>query len=169
MKVKISIIYSWLVRTLTYFVPNIPFFMRFRGWLYSLMMKKCGKNFQVTSSVIFNSLSGIEVGNNVYIAHNNVIIGLDITIEDEVIIGPNCVISGGNHVHENRSFRFGKSTVNPILIKRGSWVAANCTVTGGSVLPEESILAAGAVLSREYTEEKVVYGGIPATFIKKIN
>jgi acetyltransferase-like isoleucine patch superfamily enzyme len=36
-------------------------------------------------------------------------------------------------------------------------------------LPEESVLAAGAVLSRKYTEGKVIYGGIPAIFIKKIN
>ena len=101
MKVKISILYAWFVRTLTYFLPNFPFIMRFRGFLYSLMMDKCGINFQVTSTTYFNTLSGIKIGDNIYIGHNNVIIGLDITINDEVIIGPNCVISGGNHVFKN--------------------------------------------------------------------
>src|SRR5690554_2289877 len=97
MKLKISILYSWLVRTLTYFLPNIPILMRFRGFLYSLMMEHCGKNFQVTSSAIINTLSELKVGNNVYIGSNTVVIGIYFIIEDDVLIGPNCVISGRNH------------------------------------------------------------------------
>src|SRR5690554_3068871 len=103
MKLKISILYSWLVRTATYFLPNHPVFMRFRGWLYSLMMKRCGRDFQVCSSVTLNSLTGLDVGNNVYISHNNVLIGTDVKIGDDVIIGPNCIISSGNHVFDGNS------------------------------------------------------------------
>src|SRR5690606_21976812 len=108
MKLKISILYSWFIKSTTYFLPNHPLFMRFRGFLYSIMMKKCGKDFQVASSVTINSLTGLEVGNNVYIAHNNVIIGTQVIIGDEVIIGPNCIISSGNHGFDGKSFRFGK-------------------------------------------------------------
>jgi acetyltransferase-like isoleucine patch superfamily enzyme len=169
MKVKISILYAWFVRTLTYFLPNFPFIMRFRGFLYSLMMDKCGINFQVTSTTYFNTLSGIKIGDNIYIGHNNVIIGLDITINDEVIIGPNCVISGGNHVFKNGSFRFGTSIVSKVLIEKGSWIGANCTITGGTILPERSILAAGSVLTKKFENKESVYGGVPACFIKKID
>ena len=159
---KILIIYSWFVRTATYFLPNSPSIMRFRGFLYGIGMTGCGKNFQVTSSAYFNSLKGIIIGDNVYIAHNTVIIGSDITIEDNVIIGPNSVISGGNHKFRNGSFRFSDSSLKKVTLKRGSWVGSNCTVVGGTVLPEGSILAAGAVLTKSFTEKMKIYGGVPA-------
>ena len=148
-------------------MPNIPIFMRFRGWLYSLMMKSCGKNFQVASSAIINSLAGLEVGDNVYIAHNSVILGTSIKIENNVLIGPNCVVSSSNHTFNNGSFRFAPLKVNKVLLKQGSWVAANCTVVAGAVLPEQSILAAGSVLNKKFTESKQVYGGVPAKKIEK--
>ncbi|MDR1417829.1 MAG: acyltransferase [Endomicrobium sp.] len=136
--------------------------MRFRGFLYSLMMKECGKDFQVASTVTINSLSGLEVGNNVYIAYNNVIIGTKVRIGDEVMIGPNCLISSGNHTFKDNSFRYGKNNTKGVEIGSGSWVAGNCSVIGGAVLPKQSILAAGAVLNKKMTEERSIYGGVPA-------
>lgn len=168
MKVKISILYSWLVRTITYFLPNIPIFMRFRGWLYSLMMKECGENFQITSSAIINTLSELKIGKNVYIASNTVIVGLYFQIEDNVLIGPNCVISGRNHSFFEDSFRYGPPLDSLVIIGRGSWVSGNCTITAGSILPPRSILAAGAVLNKAFDEEQSLYGGVPAKFLKKI-
>ncbi|MDB4713778.1 acyltransferase [Akkermansiaceae bacterium] len=168
MKTKFSILYSWLIRTTTYFLPNVQPVMRFRGFLYSLLMKRCGKNLQVTSSAYFNTLIGLQFGDNVYIAHNAIIISLDLTIGDDVLIGPNCVISGGDHILENGSFRFGASEITGVLIEKGAWVAANCTVVGGSKLPESSILAAGSVLTKQFEHIQSIYGGVPAKFIKKV-
>lgn len=162
-KLKVSILYSWFVRSLTYFLPNHPICMRLRGALYSLMMDECGKNLQVASSVILNSLCGLRFGNNVYIAPNSVFIGIDVRIEDNVIIGPSCVFSGGNHQFDGQSFRNLPSKVEgPVIIKEGSWVAANCTVISGAVLPKHSVLAAGSVLNRKFDSERKVYGGSPA-------
>ena len=171
---KILIIYSWFVRTATYFLPNSPSIMRFRGFLYGIGMTSCGKNFQITSSVYFNSVKGMIIGDNVYIAHNTVIIASSIAIEDNVIIGPNCVISDGNHIFRNGSFRFSYlnwkeatlkknlSLKHSVTLKKGSWVGANCTLVGGTVLPEGSILAAGAVLTKSFTDKMKIYGGVPA-------
>ena len=168
-KLKLSILYSWAIRTLTYFLPNHPLFMRFRGFMYSFMMKGCGSNFQVASTVIFNSLSGINVGSNVYIAPNNIFIGTNIYIENDVILGPSSVYSGGNHQFDGQSFRkLPSKSLGPLIIKEGSWVAANCTITSGAVLPSHSILAAGAVLTKAMIEEQVIYGGMPAKKIGKV-
>lgn len=166
---KISIIYSWFVRTATFFLPNVPILMRFRGFLYSLMMKECKSNFQVTSSAYINSLSGLRVKENVYIGPNTVIIAVDVNIEKNVLIGPNCVLSGGNHQFDGNSFRkLPSKSLGPIIIEEGSWVAANCTLLTGSKLPKHSLLAAGAVLNKAYTEEKSIYGGIPAKKIGEV-
>lgn len=169
MKIKISILYSWFVRTITYFLPNHPVLMRFRGWLYSFMMKKCGKNFQVTSSVIMTSLGGISVGENVYIAHNTVIIGTNIKIGDEVLIGPNCVISSGNHSFMNGSYRYGRSDSKEVIIDDGSWVSGNCSIAAGAILPKKSVLASGSVLNKAFNKEESLYAGVPAQFKKIID
>lgn len=168
-KLKASILYSWAVRTSTCLLPNHPAFMRFRGFMYSLMMTECGKDFQVASTVIFNSLSGMRVGNNVYIAPNNVFVVVDVSIEDNVILGPGSVYSGGNHQFDGNSFKnLPSKSLGPIVLKEGSWVAANCTVTSGAVLPKHSVLAAGAVLNKVMTEEKSIYAGIPAKRIGEV-
>lgn len=88
---KLSIFYSWFIRTITYFLPNFPVIMRFRGFLYSLMMKECSYNFQVHSSVHINSLWGLKVRESVYIGPNTVIIAVDVEIGNHVLIGPNCL------------------------------------------------------------------------------
>lgn len=149
-------------------MPDIPVFMRFRGFLYSLMMQRCGHNLQVASTVILNPLSGLSMGNNVFFAHRSIIIGTDVEIGDEVLIGPGTCISGGNHTFLNASYRYGPHVPMPVKIKSGAWIAANCSVTAGSVLPERSVLAAGAVLTKAFTETDSVYAGVPAVHIKKL-
>lgn len=165
MKNKLSILYSWFIRLITIWLPNHPIFRRFRGWLYSFMMESYGGNFEVTSSVIITSLSGLKVGRGVRIAHNVVIIATDIIIEDNVIIGPNTVLSGGNHQFDGKSFKNAPGNRSPIIIREGSWVGANCTILAGSVLPKNSILAAGAVLNKIFDNKRSIYGGVPAKII----
>ena len=52
MKHRLLLLYSWLVKTVLFFLPDIPLIMRFRGFLYSLGMPSCGSNFQVAHNVI---------------------------------------------------------------------------------------------------------------------
>ena len=169
MKTRISIIYSWFVRVVTAWLPDIPVIMRIRGWMYSLMMKKCGSNLQVPSTVIFNSLTGLSIGNNVLFGHGVVVIGLDINIGDEVLLGPNSVISGGNHTFLNNSYRYGPHVAQPVVLQTGCWIGGNCSITAGSILPERSILGAGSVLTKAFEQVDSLYGGVPAKFLKQIS
>lgn len=169
MKNKISIIYSWLVRLLTIWMPNHPILRRFRGFLYSLMMKEINTDLEISSSVIITSLTGLKFGKGVRIAHNVVIIGTDITIGKRVIIGPNTVLSGGNHQFNGLDFRsLPSKSQGSMIIEDGTWVGANCTILSGAKLPKYSILAAGAVLNKKMTEEKSIYGGVPAKKIGEV-
>jgi maltose O-acetyltransferase len=143
--------------------------MRFRGYLYGLGMKRCGKDFQVAHSVILNTIEKLSVGNNVYIANFcSFILNGEIIIGNEVIFGPNCVLSSGNHTFYNGSFRFGKSSEIQVLIADGCWLAANCTIVAGAALPQKSILAAGSVLSKKFDNSNSVYAGTPAKYLKPI-
>lgn len=164
---KLLLLYTWLIRTIMYFLPDQPLIMAFRGKLYAFAMKECGKNFQVSSNTILRNLGNISVGKNVYLAPNVVINAIDnILFEDEVMIGFNSVLVSGNHSMSNNSFRYGESIKKPIHIKKGSWVGANCTIIAGGVLPKSSVLAANSSLKDSYVKTGI-YAGNLAKLIKE--
>ena len=85
--------------------------MRFRGWLYSLGMKHCGYDFQVTHDARLITLQEISVGRNCFIGNNSLVfasINGEISLADEVQIGPHCVIISDNHTIKDGSFRLVK-------------------------------------------------------------
>lgn len=151
-----------------YFLPDVPPIMRLRGFLYSLMMKRCGRDFQVTASAVINSLAGLSVGSHVYIAQFTVVTGPQISIGNEVMFGPHCVIIGGNHQYSGSSYRFAKSVAEPIVIEDGCWIGAHCTILAGTVLPSESILGAGSVLDKSQQQPRSLYAGTPARLVKSL-
>lgn len=167
MKHKFLLIYSYLVRTLLYFFPDIPLFMRFRGWLYGLGMIKCGRNFQVTHDAILRDLGQIKAGNNNFVGNQTVMWGGGIIdLHNNILIGPHCTLISSNHSSKNGSYYGGGSSPGLIIIKSGSWIAANCTIAKGAVLPENSVLGANSLLNKAFSEPNSIYGGVPAKFIK---
>lgn len=57
----------------------------------------------------------------------------------------------------------------PIVVGDYCFIGTGVKVLGGAILPDRSVLAAGAVLTRPYTEEWKIYGGVPAKPIKDIS
>ena len=100
---------------------------------------------------------------NILYAHGKAIIG------DNVMFGPCCLLTTGNHTFLKDSYRYGLSAEKEVRIEDGCWVAAHCVVLPGAVLPARSILAAGAVLTQKMQRlcEDAIYTGIPAQFEKK--
>ncbi len=168
MRNKFIILYCWFVRTLLFFFPDIPIFMRFRGWLYGLFMIRCGKDFQVTHDVVIKELNHIAIGKHCFIGNGSVVMGSGlIEIGDDVMIAPNVVVVSGNHTSVSQSYRRGKIDAGRVSIGNGSWVASNCTVAKGAVLPEDSVLAANSFLNKHYDVPHAIYGGSPARLIKE--
>lgn len=169
MKNRIILLYAWFVRTALFIFPDVPLVSRFRGFLYGIAMKKCGPNLIVQHDAIIRDLQNLEFGRDIRIANHVAIWGSGkIVIEDCVIIGPHAVIVSGNHTLGNGSFRNGAGHKGVIILKEGSWVAANSTVCAGSVLPERSVLGANSMMNKAFTEQESIYGGVPARFIKNI-
>lgn len=170
MKHKFLLLYSWLIRTFMFFLPDISFIMRLRGWLYGLGMASCGKDFQVTHDAILKNLQGIFVGNNCFIGNGSILMGSGkIIIEDQVMLAPYVILISGNHSSVNKSFRYGIGGVGTIRIGRGAWIAGNSTIQKDSSLPANSVLSANSFLNKCYKTENSVYGGVPAKLIKTIS
>ena len=64
---------------------------------------------------------------------------------------------------------YGKSDIGHIIVGRGAWIAANCTLVKGAVLPQNSVLAANSCLIKKMEISNAIYGGVPAQLIKIIN
>lgn len=169
MKSKFLLLYSWVIRSIMFFLPDIPPISRIRGFLYGLGMKRCGKNLIVQHDAILRNLENMKFGDNIRISNHAILWGSgSLIIDDSVIIGPHTTLVTGNHTLGNGSFRDGEGVHGVIHLKSGSWVAANCTVSCGAVLPQRSVLGANSMMNKAFEQTESVYAGVPAKFIKKI-
>lgn len=108
-----------------------------------------------------------KIGKNVFINHGCSFLDLGgITIEDEVLIGPQVKLVTENHPLDPAT-RKGLIT-KPILIKQNAWIGAGATILPGVTVGENAVVAAGAVVSKDVPDNSVV-GGIPARILKNIN
>ena len=108
----------------------------------------------------------ITIGKKVFINHACSFLDMGgITIEDNVLIGPKVNLITENHPlnPDDRKTLICK----PIVIKRNAWIGAAATILPGVTIGENSVVAAGAVVSKDVLPNTIV-GGVPAKFIKKI-
>ena len=107
------------------------------------------------------------LGKNVFINHSCSFLDLGgITIEDDVQIGPRVNLVTENHPLDPADRQ--SIILKPIVIKRNVWIGAAATILPGVTIGENSVVAAGAVVSKDVPANTVV-GGIPAKIIKSIN
>ncbi|WP_235567616.1 sugar O-acetyltransferase [Lysobacter sp. Root96] len=109
----------------------------------------------------------IRVGRNVFVNQNCTFYDLGgLDIGDDVMIGPNVsLITTGHPVEpsQRRAFVVAK----PIVIERNVWIAAGATVIGGVTVGENSVVAAGAVVTKDVPPNALVAGN-PARLIRAI-
>ena len=112
----------------------------------------CGKNIRIGENVFINSGCNMQDQGGIYIG-------------DDVLIGHNaCLVTLNHDVNpDSRADMFPQ----PIHIKNKAWIGSNATVLPGVTIGENSIVAAGAVVTRDVPDNTIV-GGVPAKIIKKI-
>lgn len=62
----------------------------------------------------------------------------------------------------------GRQRSAPVTIGKYCFVGTNCVVLGGSSLPDYSVLAAGSLLQRAFSDTHHLYGGVPAQTVKRL-
>jgi UDP-2-acetamido-3-amino-2,3-dideoxy-glucuronate N-acetyltransferase len=96
----------------------------------------------------------VRIGDNVKI-QNNVSIYEGCEIEDDVFLGPSCVLT---NVINPRSQIVRRGEYQKTLIGRGATVGANATIVCGVTLGRYSFVAAGAVVTRDVPDYALVMG-----------
>jgi UDP-2-acetamido-3-amino-2,3-dideoxy-glucuronate N-acetyltransferase len=95
-----------------------------------------------------------SLGNNVKVQNNVAIYG-GITIEDDVFLGPSCVLT---NVTNPRSQVSRKSLYEKTLIKRGATIGANATIVCGITLGCYCFIGAGTVVTKDIPDYGLVLG-----------
>lgn len=112
----------------------------------------CGKNITIGKNVFINSgcrfqdQGGIVIGDGTLIGHNVVLTTLnhDFSPEKRITMHP-----------------------APIIIGKKVWIGANVTIVPGVKIGDNTIIAAGAVVTKDIPAN-VVAGGVPAKIIKSL-
>lgn len=95
-----------------------------------------------------------SLGNNVKVQNNVAIYG-GISVEDDVFLGPSCVLT---NVTNARSQVSRKSLYEKTLIKRGATIGANATIVCGIILGRYCFVGAGAVITKDIPDYGLVLG-----------
>jgi UDP-2-acetamido-3-amino-2,3-dideoxy-glucuronate N-acetyltransferase len=104
-----------------------------------------------------NVAGGVVIGNNVKV-QNNVSIYTGTEIEDDVFLGPSCVLT---NVTNPRSQVNRHSLYEKTLIRRGATIGANATIVCGITIGRYAFIAAGAVIAKDVPDYAMVMG-VPA-------
>lgn len=121
----------------------------------------------VFTPLYINYGKNTKIGKNVFINFDCVFLDLGgIIIEDNVLIAPKVsLLSEGHPISPNER---GSLVPGKIHIKKNAWIGAGATILPGVTIGENSVVAAGAVVSKDVAANTIV-GGVPARFIKSIN
>jgi acetyltransferase-like isoleucine patch superfamily enzyme len=120
-------------------------------------------------STINNGVGAVAIGSNTLIGMSNVIIG-PVTIGNNVILAQNIVASGLNHTYTDINLPIQQQNVTtaPITIEDDCWIAANVVITAGVTIGKHSVIAGGAVVTKDIPPFSVAAGN-PAKVIKQYN
>ena len=89
-----------------------------------------------------------------------------IFIDDYTNIGPNVGIISANHNLVDNAIH---EPALPIRIGKFCWIGMNAVVLPGTVLGDFTIVGAGAVVTRSFSEGYAVVAGNPAVIIKQLD
>ena len=119
----------------------------------------------------------IHVGRDCFVNYNCVFLDVaPIVLEDGVWIGASVTVATPLHPYlaEERMIReypdgeHDLEYAKPITLKKNCWICSGAVISGGVTVGENSIVAAGAVVTKDVPDHCIV-GGVPAKVIRMID
>jgi acetyltransferase-like isoleucine patch superfamily enzyme len=153
--VKRSITHAWKHRHLLYSYPLLRL---------AMISPFVGLNAHL------HELRGVTLGKEVKIAHDVLFDPMEpesIIIEDDVTISPRVTIYAHSNPTAVMYQYMGPRTVNPVRIKRGTWVGTGALILPGVTIGEYCVIGAGAVVTHDIPDHSLALG-VPARPVKKL-
>ena len=117
---------------------------------------------------INNAVGDVMIGDHTRIGLHNTIIG-PVIIGSHVNLAQGITITALNHNFEDSEKRIDEQGVSTsaVVIEDDIWIGANAVVLPGVTIGHHSVVAAGAVVTKDVPPHSLV-AGVPAKIIKQI-
>ena len=123
-------------------------------WHYSHIMKGAHVGAHCVLGQNVNVDGSVKIGNGVKI-QNNVSVYSGTTIEDEVFLGPSCVLT---NVTNPRAQVNRHSLYEKTLIRRGATIGANATVVCGVTIGRYAFIGAATLVTKNVPDYSLIVG-----------
>lgn len=138
--------------------------------MWRLAGAKVGKGVRISSSARIVCSGQLEIGDNTWIGSQVLLAPASkITIGKNCDIAPRVYIGNGTHEISPDADRIaGKDVALDVSIGDGCWLCANSSILPGVCIGNKCVVAAGAVVTKSFSEDKVLIAGIPAEIKKQL-
>ena len=147
---------------------------QFRTWFLLLGGAKIGRDSIIMDVHFFNwhhqGLSGVRVGRKCFVGDETLIdLYNKVTLEDDVTIAQRVTILTHMNVgyKDHPLQKYFPATSSPVTLRRGSVIGACATILPGVTIGENSMVAAGSVVTKDVPTQSLV-AGVPAKLIRKL-
>ena len=125
----------------------------------------CGKNVNIERGAQFSW--DLSIGDNSGIGVDS-LISFGVTIGNDVMMGPECMIFTNNHGMERRDVPMWKqrsSDIKPVVIGNDVWIGARVIILPGVHVGDGAVIGAGSVVTKDVPPYGIVAGN-PARLIR---
>jgi acetyltransferase-like isoleucine patch superfamily enzyme len=137
-----------------------------RRLLAEILGSDIDKSVTVFTPLHINYGKNTKLGKNIFVNFDCTFLDLGgIRIDDNVMLAPGVKLLTESHPIASGDRQ--TLTTGTIHIKKNAWIGANAVILPGVTIGENSVIAAGAVVSKDVPGNSVA-AGIPAKVIKSI-
>ncbi len=132
------------------------------------MLGSVGEKVWIAKTFSCDNGKKIHIGSNFTGNFNLTILDIrEVTIGDNVMIGPNTLITTVGHPLSPMGRRKHMAYAKPVTIGNDVWIGGNVTILPGVTIGNNVVIAAGAVVNKDIPDNCVA-AGVPAKVIKEI-
>ncbi|MBC6425850.1 MAG: sugar O-acetyltransferase [Ekhidna sp.] len=140
-----------------------------RDLLFYELIGEAGENLWVEPPFYCDYGHNIRAGNNFFMNFNCCILDVStVEIGDNVMFAPGVQVLTATHPIEAKARNSGLEYAKPISIGNDVWVGGSAIICPGVVIGNRAVIGAGAVVTRDVSDDVFVAGN-PAQVIKWID
>ncbi len=128
-----------------------------------------GTNCLITSPFYCDYGEFITAGDNFFLNYNcKILDGAKVVFGNDVLVGPDCTFVTPSHPLDPGQRLEGLEIFLPITVGNNVWFGAGVTVLGGVTIGDNTVIAAGSVVTRDIPANCLA-AGVPCRVIREVN
>lgn len=127
------------------------------------------ENVNISTPFMVDYGYNVKFGKNVFININSYFMdGAEITIGDNVFVGPSCGFYTAEHPLDADERRKGLEKASPITVGDDVWIGAGVSVMPGVAIGDKCVIGAGSVVTKDIPPNSLAMG-VPCHVIREID